>query len=109
MPGGFKLRRTPRKLQDDARGSIRPEGVQTSSKKTLVNIADCRGRIVFKVKKMLAVQKRNSVSFYHIEWDNIPVKTWEPEKHLDSDNGRAAIATWELQSAQVPAVLFAFY
>ncbi len=104
MSGRFKLRRTPRKPQDDAHGSMRLEGVPTSSKRTPVNVADCRGRMVFKVKKILAMQKRNSVSFYHIEWENIHVSTWEPEKHLDSDDGRAAIAAWELQSAQVLAV-----
>ena len=108
MPDGFKLRLTPRQPQDDARGAMRHEGVPTSSKRTHVNVADFRGRMVFKVKKILGVQKRNSVSFYHIEWENIPVNTWEPEKHLDNDDGGAAIATWELQSAQVPAVLFAF-
>ncbi len=49
------------------------------------------------------ITKRNSVSFYLIEWENITVNTWEPEKHLDSDDGRAAIASRELQSSQVPA------
>ena len=104
MPGGFKLRRAPRKPQDDSHGSMRPEGVPTSSKRTPVNVADCRGRIIFKVKKILAVQQRNSVLFYHIEWENIPVNTWEPAKHLDSEDGRAAISAWELQSGQGPAV-----
>jgi hypothetical protein len=99
MGGGFKLRRAPRKPQDDTHGSMRPEGALGSSKRTPVNVADCRGKIVFKVKKILAVQLRNSESFYHIEWENIPVNTWEPSKHLQSDDGRAAIQAWELQSA----------
>ncbi len=96
MPGGFKLRRAPRKPQDDAHGSMRPEGAPGSSKRTPLNVADCRGRVVFKVNKILALQKRNSECYYHVQWENIPGNTWEPAKHLDSDDGRAAIATWEL-------------
>ena len=96
MQRGLKLRRTPRKPQDDAHDSMRHGGVPTSSKRTPVNVTEFRGRIVFKVKKILAVQERNSVYFYHIELENISVNTWEPEKHLDSDDGRAAIAALEL-------------
>ena len=104
MPGGFKLRRAPRKPQDDTHGAMRPEGAPRSSRRTPINVADCRGRIVFKVKKILAVQKRNSESYYHIEWENIPVSTWEPAKHLESEDGRAAIAAWELSCEQTVAV-----
>jgi hypothetical protein len=55
------------------------------------------------------VQKRNFEPYYHIEWESILVNTWGPVKHLESDDGRADFAAWELQCAQVPAVRFALY
>ena len=70
--------RAPINPKDDAYGSMRPEVAPSSSKRTPVNVADCRGTIVFKVKKMLAVQMRNFESFYLIERENIHVSTWEP-------------------------------
>jgi hypothetical protein len=78
---------------------MRPEGALGSSQRTLVNVADCRGKIVFKVKKILALQLRNSESCYQIEWEHILVNTWEPGKHLESNDRRVAIQAWELQSA----------
>ena len=104
MPNGFKLRRAPRRANDDTHGATRLEGAPGSSKRTPVHVADCHGRVVFKVKKILSQQLRNSEIFYHIEWDNISVNTWEPAKHLDSEDGRAAIATWEVQAQAQPEV-----
>jgi len=63
-----------------------------------INIVDCHGRVVFKVKNITSQQLRNSEVFYHIEWDNISVNTWEPAKHLDMKDVRIAITTWESQA-----------
>ena len=104
MPGGFKLRSATRRPKDDNHGAMRPEGAAGSSKRTLVNVADCRDRMVFKAKKIISQQLRNSEVFNHIEWKNILVNTREPAKHLDSEDGRDAIATWEAQAQPQPAV-----
>ena len=103
------MRRAPRRSKDDTHGAMRHEGAVGSSKRTPVNVADCHGRVVFKVKKIISQQLRNSEVFYHIEWENISVNTWEPAKHLDSEDGRAAIATWEAQEQSQPAVRCVVY
>ena len=64
MPNGFKLRRAPRRAKDDTHGAMRPKGVPGSSKRTPVHVADCHGRVVFKVKKILSQQLRNSEIFF---------------------------------------------
>ncbi len=92
MPGGFKLRRAPRKPKDDIHGAMRHEGSAGFSKRTPLNVVDCHGRVVFKVKKIISQQLRNFEVFSHIEWDNILVNTWEPAKHLDSEDERADIS-----------------
>ncbi len=99
MLDGFKLRRTPRRPKDDTHGAIKHEGAPGSSKRPRVNFANCHGRVVFKDKQNVSRRLRNSEGF-HIEWDNISVNTWEPAKHLDLEDGRAAITTWELQAVR---------
>ena len=104
MPGGFKLRRAPRRPKDDTHGAMRPKGAAGSSKRTHGDVDDCHGMVVFKVKKLISQQPHNSEVFYHIEWENISVNTWEPAKHLDGEDGRDAIATWEAHAQPQPAV-----
>ena len=90
-----KSRRPPRKPQDDTTGPMRLEGAEGGCKRTPINIADRRGKVVFKVSKILAQQTRNKVVWYHVEWVDIPVSTWEPIKHMDNDEAKAAIKVFE--------------
>ena len=65
---------------------------------------------MFKVSKILAQQTRNMVVWYHVEWVDIPVSTWEPIKHLDNDEAKAAIKVFEeAQTAILAQVILCLF
>ena len=103
---GGRLRRSAKQPQDDLNSKMRPEGTEGGSKRTPRHVGDAyQGKGEYIVRRILAQQTRNRVVYYHVEWDGIPVNTWEPVEHLGPVDGQDALKKFQdLQAEEIAQV-----
>ena len=77
--------------------------VEAEGGRTHRHVGDAyQGKGEYIAKQILAQQTRNRVVYYHVEWEDISVNTWEPVEHLGSIDGHDALKKFQdLQDAKI--------
>ena len=106
-------KQTGRKKPADNTVYMKPEGGPDGHKRTPKNIGDqYKGKPSYIPEEVLATCVVARKNRYHIKWVGLPsaANTWEPEEHLDGEQGRKAIDAFKAKcAAEIREVTFAFY
>ena len=81
---------------------MKPEGGPDGHRRTPKNIGDqYKGRASYIPEMVLATMVVARKNRYHIKWTGLPAgaNTWEPEEHLNGDEGKKVIANFKAKCA----------